>query len=76
MSIYLETLTSTSGQVNEFVNPKYLEGSGRRQFKAPARLECLMQDIAWSLPERAKVGLVSYPATFGYYPCKNDIAGG
>ena len=39
--------------------------NGSRAFKAPTRLECLMQDIAWCLPSNAKVGLASHPSVYG-----------
>ena len=73
MSTYLQALGTTKGLVPEFVNPKYATRA-RATLLAPARLECLMQDLAWSLPPSAAVGLVHYPAAFGYFPCKNDIA--
>ena len=80
LSTYLDTLAATDGLVNEFVNPKYVEEGdaggvgGGRAFKSPTRLECLLQDIAWSLPAEATCALVSYPPAYGYFPCKNDLA--
>jgi UDP-sugar pyrophosphorylase len=72
MGAYRAALERTRGQVEEFVNPKYADAR-RAAFKAPARLECLMQDIAWALPAGAPVGYVLYPPEYGYFPCKNDI---
>lgn len=69
---YVQTLDDTRGQVAEFVNPKYVDDT-RTAFRSPTRLECLMQDLAWSLPEGTRSGYVRYPSTFGYWPCKNDI---
>ena len=41
--------------MREFVNPKYTDGA-RSAFSSPTRLECMMQDYAWLLPQGAKVG--------------------
>ena len=41
---YLNILNKTKGLVPEFVNPKYTDET-RKTFKAPTRLETLMQDI-------------------------------
>ena len=57
----------------EFVNPKYADDA-RTALKTSARLECLMQNVAWMYPPEAPIGYVLYPPTYGYYPCKNDIA--
>lgn len=40
---YVENLTRTGGVIPEFVNPKYANAE-RTVFKAPTRLECMMQD--------------------------------
>ena len=70
LTTYLKTLDATEGLITEFINPKFAEEevgkaeeegtSGKtkrsRAFKAPTRLECLMQDIAWCLPDNAKAG--------------------
>jgi hypothetical protein len=68
---YLQAMERTGGRVEEFVNPKYTDGT-RASFKAPTRLECLMQDFAWSL-RSVRSGFALYPPTFGYWPCKNDL---
>lgn len=41
---YSEVLKSTGGTVPEFVNPKYKDDT-KTVFKAPTRLECLMQEF-------------------------------
>lgn len=40
---YEATLRETNGKMPEFVNPKYTDGT-KTAFKAPTRLECMMQD--------------------------------
>ena len=40
---YLENIERTRGVIPEFVNPKYADET-RTMFKAPTRLECMMQD--------------------------------
>lgn len=52
---YRKTLLQSGGLVPEFVNPKYKDSS-RTTFKAPTRIECMMQDIGKSLPADAKKG--------------------
>ena len=71
---YAAQLRETSGQVPEFINPKYADAS-RTAFKSPTRLECMMQDYPKGLPAEAaaSVGFTRYPLEFGYFPCKNDI---
>ena len=71
---YLAALRDCEGVVTEFVNPKYVDEDTRDAFKAPTRLECLMQDIAWMYAPSVPVGYVCYPPVYGYFPCKNDIA--
>ena len=39
----------------EFVNPKYADAA-RTSFKSPTRLECMMQDFPWVLPQGSAVG--------------------
>jgi len=69
---YVETLAITNGQIDEFINPKYTDGT-RTAFKSPTRLECMMQDYVKTVPPSHKVGWTRYPIEFGYFPCKNDI---
>ncbi|CAK9081306.1 unnamed protein product [Durusdinium trenchii] len=70
---YLSELETNGGQMPEFINPKYTDQT-RSMFKSPTRLECMMQDFLRLLKADAKVGFTRYPLTFGYFPCKNDIA--
>ena len=72
LDAYDTVLDATGGQLSEFVNPKYADGK-REWFKKPARLECMMQDIAKSFCEMGfKAGFVVAPAWFCYNPCKNS----
>jgi len=45
---YVENLQKTQGVIPEFVNPKYADAE-KNVFKAPTRLECMMQDYPWLL---------------------------
>jgi len=69
---YLSALEDSGGKVDEFINPKYTDGT-RAAFKSPTRLECMMQDYAKTVPAGQTVGWTRYPIEFGYFPCKNDI---
>ena len=69
---YVETLGATGGQIDEFINPKFTDGT-RTAFKSPTRLECMMQDYVKTVRPSHKVGWTRYPIEFGYFPCKNDI---
>ena len=69
---YVETLGTTGGQIDEFINPKFTDAS-RTAFKSPTRLECMMQDYVKTVRPSHKVGWTRYPIEFGYFPCKNDI---
>ena len=66
---YAAALGASGGRMPEFVNPKYTDAS-RSAFKSPTRLECMMQDLPWVLPDGAKVGFTCLPASF-YSPVKN-----
>jgi UDP-sugar pyrophosphorylase len=44
LSSYDNALECSGGQVPEFVNPKYTDGT-KTTFKSPTRLECMMQDF-------------------------------
>ena len=57
LSTYAEALAHTGGVVPEFVNPKYQDAS-KETFKAPTRLECMMQDYPKLLLPTANVGCV------------------
>ena len=45
---YADMLDKTGGGMPEFINPKYTDGT-KTAFKAPTRLECMMQDYPKSL---------------------------
>jgi UDP-sugar pyrophosphorylase len=72
---YAATLGVTSGIMEEFVNPKYVD-STRTAFKKPTRLECMMQDYAKVLPPTSQVGFTTSATWLGYSPAKNSIAEG
>ncbi|TMW65711.1 hypothetical protein Poli38472_008353 [Pythium oligandrum] len=81
LSTYLAVLDHSHGKTPEIFNPKFADAQ-RRTFKSPARLECMMQDFpklittfnqATATASSSSVGLVTFPATFVYSPCKNDI---
>jgi UDP-sugar pyrophosphorylase len=69
---YTQTLQSTGGRVNEFVNPKYVDQS-KTAFKSPTRLECMMQDFPLLLPKEAKVGFTTLPREVCFSPVKNNV---
>ena len=52
-------LEISSGVIPEFVNPKYSDET-RTKFKAPTRLECMMQDYPKLLTSKNQVGFTSY----------------
>ena len=70
---YVTNLTRTGGVIPEFVNPKYANEE-RTVFKAPTRLECMMQDYP-KLLDRAtsKVGFTMYDTWFCFSPAKNNV---
>ena len=67
---YVQALERSSGVVPEFVNPKYSDAS-RMKFKAPTRLECLMQDFALLL-ESSSVGFCAMPRWLTFSVVKNS----
>lgn len=67
---YVQTLEKTKGVIPEFVNPKYADES-RTVFKAPTRLECMMQDYPKLLTNKGTVGFTTYDAWFCFSPVKN-----
>ena len=67
-------LERTGGLVPEFVNPKYAD-STCTTFKAPTRLECMMQDHPKVLGSDARVGFVTLPVC-AFSPVKNSIEAG
>ena len=56
---YVANLERTKGVIPEFVNPKYAD-SERNKFKAPTRLECMMQDYPRLLSSKGAVGFTTY----------------
>jgi len=72
LETYVNALENTSGLMSEFVNPKYKDSS-KKDFKAPARLECMMQDYPKVLQSGASVGFTSLPPWITFSPCKNSI---
>lgn len=73
MDPYLAALEATGGVVAEFVNPKYADAT-RTAFKAPTRLECMMQDLPHALPPGAAVGFTVINQVWAAYsPVKNSL---
>mmetsp|Transcript_39347 Transcript_39347/g.47684 ORF Transcript_39347/g.47684 Transcript_39347/m.47684 type:complete len:755 (+) Transcript_39347:160-2424(+) len=70
---YMTQLNITGGAIAEFVNPKYANKE-RTKFKAPTRLECMMQDYPKGLPESSKVGFTTLEVWAAYTPVKNSPA--
>lgn len=75
LDAYAAALHKGKGHVPEFINPKYTD-STKTSFKSPARVESLMQDIAFCFDfPRQKIGCT----TFGresFEPVKNALADG
>jgi UDP-sugar pyrophosphorylase len=69
---YLNILEETKGLVPEFVNPKYAD-EARTKFKAPTRLECLMQDVPKLIKHGEKVGYTYFDRWFCFSACKNNL---
>jgi len=69
---YVDNLQKTGGVIPEFVNPKYANAE-RTQFKAPTRLECMMQDYPKLLTGEGKVGFTMYETWFCFSPAKNNL---
>ncbi|KAF4145384.1 UTP--glucose-1-phosphate uridylyltransferase domain-containing protein [Phytophthora infestans] len=78
---YVSVLETSEGFVPEVFNPKCRSGT-KCAFKSPARLECMMQDYPKLLVQYQiehsdsdqGVGLVQFPSSVVYSPCKNDAA--
>ena len=69
---YLKVLESSGGVVAEFVNPKFSDGT-RTNFKKPARLETLMQDLPKNFTSGEKVGVTVFDRTWCFSACKNNL---
>ena len=76
MEPYLAALEASAGVVGEFVNPKYKDPKARADFKSPARLECMMQDLPHALdPSKDPVGFLTINQVWAAYsPVKNSLA--
>lgn len=72
---YVENLERTKGVIPEFVNPKYAD-EARTTFKAPTRLECMMQDYPKLLSNKGSVGFTTYETWFCFSPVKNNVKDG
>ena len=75
MGPYLAALEASAGVVGEFVNPKYKDPQARTDFKSPARLECMMQDLPHALdPSKDLVGFLTINQVWAAYsPVKNSL---
>lgn len=69
---YLNVITEANGLVPEFVNPKYVDET-RKKFKAPTRLETLMQDVPKLVKHNETVGNTYFDRWFCFSACKNNI---
>ena len=70
---YVQNLEKTKGVIPEFVNPKYADAE-RSKFKAPTRLECMMQDYPKLLSSKGAVGFTTYETWYSFSPVKNNLA--
>ena len=68
----MANLERTKGVIPEFVNPKYAD-EARNKFKAPTRLECMMQDYPKLLSAKGAVGFTTYDTWFSFSPVKNNV---
>ena len=69
---YLNIIAETKGLVPEFVNPKYVDET-RKKFKAPTRLETLMQDVPKLVKNGESIGNTYFDRWFCFSACKNNI---
>ena len=69
---YIKILHETKGLVPEFVNPKYVDET-RKKFKAPTRLETLMQDVPKLVKNGETIGNTYFDRWFCFSACKNNI---
>jgi len=69
---YKSMLEKMGGSMPEFVNPKYTDAT-KMAFKAPTRLECMMQDYPKSLSPRANVGFSVVGGTITFSPVKTNL---
>lgn len=72
-STYGEALKKTGGLVPEFVNPKFRDAE-KTEFKSPARLECMMQDLPLLLnATKHKVGYTEMERFLCFSAVKNNL---
>ena len=69
---YLNIIEESKGLVPEFVNPKYVDDT-RRKFKAPTRLETLMQDVPKLIKNNGTEGYTYFNRWFCFSACKNNL---
>ena len=69
---YLNIISESKGLVPEFVNPKYVDET-RKKFKAPTRLETLMQDVPKLVKNNGTVGNTYFDRWFCFSACKNNL---
>ena len=69
---YINILHKTKGLVPEFVNPKYVDET-RKKFRAPTRLETLMQDVPKLVCNGETIGNTYFDRWFCFSACKNNI---
>ena len=74
---YSNALDRTQGAMPEFVNPKYKDLS-KTEFKAPTRLECMMQDFPTILEgdEAKRVGFTCIDSSVCFSAVKNATTDG
>lgn len=72
-SLYAQELENSKGIISEFVNPKYADGA-KTTFKAPTRLECMMQDYPKLLHSSVTVGCTQFERWTCFSAVKNNIS--
>jgi len=73
MDSYLPVLESSGGIIAEFINPKFSDAA-RTQFKKPARLETMMQDLPKLFTDGERVGVTVFDRPWCFSACKNNLA--
>ena len=72
LDTYLNIIEESQGLVPEFVNPKYVDET-RKRFKAPTRLETLMQDVPKLIKNNGVEGFTYFHRWFCFSACKNNL---
>jgi UDP-sugar pyrophosphorylase len=72
LDTYLNIIEESQGLVPEFVNPKYVDDT-RKRFKAPTRLETLMQDVPKLIKNNGVEGFTYFDRWFCFSACKNNL---